>query len=121
MRPTGLKKCRPTTRPGFVAVDASSSMGSADVFEANTQSGAAIFVSSANSFRLAAVSSMMASITRSQISKSSRLVVMPMPPVILCASSWVSWPRFTASAKRPRMTVTACSIASFRSSQRMTP
>ena len=61
---TGLKKCRPSTRPGFSVAAAIFMMGMLDVFDASTASGSVMSLSSsAKILPLTASSSMTASMT----------------------------------------------------------
>ncbi len=59
----GLKKCRPTRRPGWLSPAAIAVGDSEEVFVASTQSGATTFSRSANRACLTARSSATASIT----------------------------------------------------------
>ena len=95
----GLKKCIPTTRSGCSVASAIFAIGIADVFEARIASGPTMRSSSAKVSRFGSSSSTIASITRSQPARSSRLVVSVSRPSAASRSSAVS---FSFSTARPR-------------------
>ena len=92
----GLKKCTPTTRPGWEVAVEISVTDSDEVLVARIASGDTIVSRLRNSSCLSGSCSMIASTTSPQSLTSERLVVKVMRPTSAPWSSSESLPRFTA-------------------------
>ncbi|EWS57776.1 hypothetical protein Y694_04274 [Methylibium sp. T29-B] len=97
---TGLKKCRPTQRPGCRRSRASAVIEIDEVLDASTQSASTIASSCANSVRLASACSTMASTTSRAPAAASIDVAGVMRASVACAASALRRP-FATSASRP--------------------
>ena len=97
---TGEKKCSPTNSSGRLTPSASSVMGSVEVLEAMSASGATCSIS-AYTLCLSAGSSKTASMARSTPARSARSPVAWMRPRISSRFSGVDRPRATALSSRP--------------------
>ena len=108
---TGLKKCIPTTRPGFPVADAMRATGSELVFVARMVVGTAAASRRRNASRLSSRSSGMASITISATASPSSMADVPSRPTAAALPSSVSWPFSTLRARNPAIRSIARSVA----------
>jgi hypothetical protein len=96
---TGEKKCRPMKSSCRFTPSARPVIGSVDVLEPSTASGATMFSISANTLCFSSVLSKTASMTRSQPARSSALAVAVILARVSSAFSRVDLPRDTAFSK----------------------
>ncbi len=113
---TGLKKCMPTIRPGRSMPCASAVIDSDEVFEASMAPGSTSGSSCANSVRLAARSSTIASITRPATQASASVPTVTIRASAAAAASPASLPRATSLSKVAASDCFAASAAPKRAS-----
>ena len=110
---TGLKKCRPSTRPGFFVAAAIFMIGMQEVFDARTASGSVMSSSSsAKILALTASSSTTASITSWRSDRSARLVVNVSLPSAASRSPSVSLPLAAARSNDVVMRLRPAAVSS---------